>query len=602
MSLKVWLPLIDNINNQGLETVSIENNGATVDSSGKLGSCYSFNGTSNNIVTSYPSYESDFSVCIWAYFTKLNIHLLDMRNSDGTGYQPMYINSSSGIQVGGTGSAFTYIPYTFSLNTWYHICVTANSLKTVVYINGQNIGETTNSKGINYNTSLQVTIGSRYSDSNWFGGKVNDFRIYNHFLSAKEVKEISQGLVLHYKLDTIATNPNTGEFYIPDSSGYGKNGIIYGTVTTSSDSSRYNNSLIFNGTDSRICYDNFSIGNNWSYGAWVYSAKSSRGWEGIVILNNSSGDSDIQLGTYVHPTGNNIQSSANGQYDTSISLTYGQWNHIFATFDGTNLKTYINGTLSKTKTITNSLLSRAHLTVGARSNSSSGAGSAFTGAFLGNISDVRIYSTVFTPEEVLDLYHTPANIDNLGDIHSFEFNEVETTNLSDFSLNSSNWVSDGVTATYITEHNIGDIVKMVPSSGNKRIYHYVSDVWTSGKVYLVSLWAKADSSGAVIRPSRSIADWATPNFNLTTEWKQYYGIINCTTTATGGTLSISYSGSTNIPCYISHIKLEEANKNLVSILKTGVFKENWIDEENFTINAKILKRESVIVGREFIEK
>ncbi len=64
MSLKVWLPLIDNTNNQGFEDVSVENNGATVDSSGKLGSCYSFNGTSNNIVTSYPSYESDFSVCL----------------------------------------------------------------------------------------------------------------------------------------------------------------------------------------------------------------------------------------------------------------------------------------------------------------------------------------------------------------------------------------------------------------------------------------------------------------------------------------------------------------------------------------------------------
>jgi hypothetical protein len=42
-----------------------------------------------------------------------------------------------------------------------------------------------------------------------FNGKLNDVRIYDHALSAKEVEEIAKGLVLHYKLDNNGMgNPN----------------------------------------------------------------------------------------------------------------------------------------------------------------------------------------------------------------------------------------------------------------------------------------------------------------------------------------------------------------------------------------------------------
>ena len=155
----------------------------------------------------------------------------------------------------------------------------------------------------------------------------------------------------------------------------------------------------FNGSSSRLTLSDFEIGNQWSYGMWVYSESSSRGWEGVLILNNDGGDADMQLGMYTYPASNNrIQNTANGQYYASVPFTYSQWNHFMGTFDGTSLKTYINGTLVYTQTITNAILSRTYLTIGARHRAS-----AYDSYFKGKINDVRIYDHCLSAAEVHEI-------------------------------------------------------------------------------------------------------------------------------------------------------------------------------------------------------
>ena len=46
MSLRVWLPLNGTLENKGLDNVTVTNSGATVDNNGKIGKCYSFDGSS----------------------------------------------------------------------------------------------------------------------------------------------------------------------------------------------------------------------------------------------------------------------------------------------------------------------------------------------------------------------------------------------------------------------------------------------------------------------------------------------------------------------------------------------------------------------------
>lgn len=49
MALRVWLPLDGTLENKGVSNTTITNNGATVDTSGKIGSCYAFNGSTGYI-------------------------------------------------------------------------------------------------------------------------------------------------------------------------------------------------------------------------------------------------------------------------------------------------------------------------------------------------------------------------------------------------------------------------------------------------------------------------------------------------------------------------------------------------------------------------
>ena len=105
------------------------------------------------------------------------------------------------LRISGSNWNRTYT-YNFYKNTWYHIVVCDDGTHTYGYVNGILIGDTAASF---LPTSIEGTDicigGATYYSGMQFFGKINDVRIYDHCLSAAEVREISQGLILHYKLD-----------------------------------------------------------------------------------------------------------------------------------------------------------------------------------------------------------------------------------------------------------------------------------------------------------------------------------------------------------------------------------------------------------------
>lgn len=207
MSLQVWLPLNGNLQNKGLADASVINNGATVNNSGKIGQCYSFDGTDDYLSLNNLTCAgwAEFSLTCWCYPT--------------TDFGALFLIRGGGthrVRITGSGFAFrdnnnsTLRSFVFNteipLNTWTHLACIYNRGKIFIYINGVLTNSNTtyyhdNSVFLSDHNEVRIARQTSTSGSAYYTGKINDFRIYNHALSQKEVKEISKALILHYPLD-----------------------------------------------------------------------------------------------------------------------------------------------------------------------------------------------------------------------------------------------------------------------------------------------------------------------------------------------------------------------------------------------------------------
>ena len=221
MSLQVYLPLNGDLHNQGCSGVTVTNNGATVNTSGKIGSCYAFNGSTGYIALSgdelfkiFTGGAQQFSITMWVFHADTTRAILfgDYATSGGIGFN-IELSTAHGVRFYWNGSPDTYpANATVTASGWTHVALTYDGTKLQSYINGVEKGSWSGTLATKNKTSGEFRLGrDNRSDSTAFNGRINDFRIYDHALSAAEVKEISQGLVLHYKLDGMDTpNINLG--------------------------------------------------------------------------------------------------------------------------------------------------------------------------------------------------------------------------------------------------------------------------------------------------------------------------------------------------------------------------------------------------------
>ena len=194
MSLQVWLPLNGDLKNQGLSDITVTNSGATVNNNGKIGKCYYFGGQ-NQITFPSQSWMSmkpanHFSVFCWVKGTTTGWLFAE------GGWELLLRPTFAKIGLSGNGQYPAIYSYSFDTNTWYHLGFTwsGSTGKLKLYLNGKLVASS------DVPSSANFDINNSFKMCHTSGVYLNDFRIYDHALSVKEVKEIAKGLVLHYPL------------------------------------------------------------------------------------------------------------------------------------------------------------------------------------------------------------------------------------------------------------------------------------------------------------------------------------------------------------------------------------------------------------------
>lgn len=258
MSLQVWLPLCGNINDQGVLGVSTSGAPASW-GNGKIGKCATFTGNIANRITTPDiqalRHTNNFSYCVWLnqnYSSTADTQQYAFtygRADVGSYGYGIWIKSASVIACW-FGARVTEL--TCPANEWHHVAVTVSGTTIKYYVDGILSKTATTATLPTYLDSECKGLGLgcfHYSGDIYpYYGSMNDFRIYDHCLSAREIKEISKGLFLHYPLNSPYTTTLTNKYSGDNAEGKGSSGDF--TITKLANERGYNYKFSYTGTGS----------------------------------------------------------------------------------------------------------------------------------------------------------------------------------------------------------------------------------------------------------------------------------------------------------------------------------------------------------------
>jgi hypothetical protein len=309
--------------------------------------------------------------------------IINNGNSGVDGYF-VYVNSNGDIIAANSGvGGYTYGNADLSPYTWYHIAavLTSSAGEWELYINGVLESPTATNSSINVPGSVDANgrsaVGSNQSGADLFTGIIDEVRIWIEVRTQAEIQQnmfreltgAETNLLAYYKLNdasgSIGTDSQTSGTYNLSISGTPR-WVTSGAFTGPRKALEFNPVAndgvnLGSSTDLKLQTTTFSVA------VWLYRQSEGR----QQILNNGVSGSVSE--SYWLAFGNNSNFASSASLDKTLVFGFdptqadgndkievrstsefplNKWVHVAGTYDGADLKIYINGVLENTQATT----------------------------------------------------------------------------------------------------------------------------------------------------------------------------------------------------------------------------------------------------------
>lgn len=355
-------------------------------------------------------------------------------------------------------------------------------------------------------------------NTNFLKGFVDEVKIYNQALTAAQVTTnysarsnpegvaqqggnnqnmpgtLSNGLIGYWKLDqTSGQTRNCTATPFTDSSGNGYNGASCPSTNGPDGGAvgKYAAAVTFDGTDDYISLPDLGLAGtgkqNISWSGWVNPTSASGTYSWFVYGNGTISSRLVGNGKIECEIRNDSGTLIQAQ--STSTLSNATWAHVICTYDGQNVKIFLNGVLEGTTAQTGDIRASAtDITDGYA------IGNGFTGTtrdkyWAGRIDEVRTYNRTLSNNEALQLYNwAPAPIGY------WKIDENTGTTAFDSSGSAVNGTLKGTASYKIAKFGSGVNLDGVDTTIDPHIT-LPNNTYDSSTQGSISVWFKPNDSG-----------------------------------------------------------------------------------------------------------